>query len=322
MIRLLNLIIFILVIVLLGIIIYPQWKENRPVTVHLGCDSTVSSTVWVVTNQKGFFTKEKIIPDFKYYSDPELMFKALINQEIHCAILPWSTLLKRVRLVNDSFAALASGEFRTSIPIDALFTSPTLKDKIKTIKDLKNRRLGYPSEIKDIMPAVIKNIGFKQNELKLIELPNSALISALQNNQVDAIIVIEPERTSAINTGLTLITEPILPKYLVAPFPGIAYVIKRDLLKTQPRIAYKLKLLLDGTVAFVDANVEESRAMFQKFYSLDTLQYKNMYLPQFQKMVEINKGAIISLMTKMADAESLATIDIQQFFVEAGRFKH
>jgi len=172
------------------------------------------------------------------------------------------------------------------------------------------------------MPVLIKNIGLKESEIKLIELSNSSLIQALLDNQVDAIMVLEPERTAALNQGMTVVVEPVLPKYIITPFPGVAYVIMRDLITKQHRIAYKLKILLDGSVAFVDANIEDSRAMFINFYNLDKEIYSNTYLPQFQKMVEINKGSIVSLMTKMSEAGVLTTsFDIQKLFAEPGQFK-
>ena len=178
------------------------------------------------------------------------------------------------------------------------------------------------SQVKDIMPVLIKNIGLKESEIKLIELSNSSLIQALLDNQVDAIMVLEPERTAALNQGMTVVVEPVLPKYIITPFPGVAYVIMRDLITKQHRIAYKLKILLDGSVAFVDANIEDSRAMFINFYNLDKEIYSNTYLPQFQKMVEINKGSIVSLMTKMSEAGVLTTsFDIQKLFAEPGQFK-
>ena len=322
MVKLLNVIIVILALLLVGIIVLPQWKENQPVSIRIGCDSTVGSTIFVVTQEKQFFKNEKVIPEFIFYSDPQLMLDALAQGKLECAITPWSSLLKKIDTSPDSFVVLASGEFRTSIPIDAIFTMSGATTKIKDIKDLKNKRFGYPLQLKDLMPVLLKNIGIKETEIKLVELSNSDLVQALRNNQVDAILVLEPERTAAINQGMALVMEPVLPKFIIAPFPGVAYVIKRDLIKTQGRIAYKLKVLLDGTVAFADANVEESRSMFINFYKLDKDIYSNIFMPQFQKMVEINKSNAITVMIKMHDAGVLTQLlDIQKLFVEPSLFK-
>jgi len=121
MIKLLNIVIIILAIILVGIIVYPQWKESRPVTVRIGCDSTVGSIVFVGTQEKQFFKNERVIPEFVFYSDPQLMLEALATGKIECAITPWSALLKKVDTSQDSFKVITSGEFRTSIPIDAIF---------------------------------------------------------------------------------------------------------------------------------------------------------------------------------------------------------
>ncbi|MCX7784633.1 MAG: ABC transporter substrate-binding protein [candidate division WOR-3 bacterium] len=320
--KLLNAIIAILTLVLIFIIVYPQWQESRPVTVRIGCDSTVSSVVFAVTQEKNFFKNERIIPEFVYYSDPNLMLNDLTLAKIHCAIVPWPTLLKYVPITSDSFKVLSSVEFRVSIPIDAIFINPVNKTKIKDLKGLKNKRFGYPPQVRELIPVVLKQLGIKETEIKLIEMPNSALVSALSQNQLDAILVLEPERTSALNQGLVALVEAVLPKNIVAPFPGSAYTITAKLIKNQKRIATKLKVLLDATVAFVDANVEDSRKMFLKFYNLDPNRYQNVYLPQFQKLVEINKGAVITLMSRMVEAGVLMnSFDIQPLFPEPAQFK-
>lgn len=320
--KLLNVIIVILALVLVFIVVYPQWQESRPITVKIGCDSTVSSTVFAVTQEKNFFQNERIIPEFVYYSNPKAMLADLSAGKIQCAITPFATLLKQVTMSSDSFKVLASVEFRVSIPIDAIFINPASKTKIKDLKDLKNKRFGYPPQMAELVPVLLKQLGIKETEIKLFEMSNSALVSALSQNQLDAILVLEPERTSALNQGMTILADAILPKNIVAPFPGSAYTITNDLIKKQRRVATKLKTLLDATVAFADANVEESRKMFLKFYNLDQDIYQNVYLPQFQKLVEINKGTVITLMGKMAEAGVLPnTFDIQLLFPEPAQFK-
>lgn len=320
--KLLNVLIVLLALILVVIIVYPQWKESRPISIRIGCDSTVASTVFIVTQEKQFFKNERITPEFIFYADPQIMLDELITDKITCAISPWGALLKKVDISQDSFKVLAAGEFRVSIPIDAILTSPASKIKIKELKDLKGKRFGYPPQVRELIPIILKTAGIKENEIKLTEISNSALVSALALNQLDAALLLEPERTAALNQGMAIAMEPILPKVIVAPFPAVAYVIKKDLMTKQKRIAYKLKMLLDGTVAFADANVEESRAMFINFFNLDKDIYKNCYLPQFQKLVEINKGSVISLMTKMADTKVLSkSFDVQPLFPEASQFR-
>jgi ABC-type nitrate/sulfonate/bicarbonate transport system substrate-binding protein len=321
--KLLNLIILILALLLVAIIWYPQWKANKPVVVRIGCDSTVTSTIFIVTNQKLFFQNERVIPEFIYYADPQAMLTDLLNEKIECAVSPWGALLKMVDVDQDSsFKVLASGDFRTSIPVDAIVTLPSNKTKIKILGDLRKKRLGYPFQLKELVPVVLKSLNLTPNDITLVDMSNNSLINALQQNKIDAAWILEPERTLALSQGISLIEEPILPKYIVAPFPGVAFVIKRTLIKKQPRIATKIKVLLDATVAFADANVEESRAMFIDYYKLDKDIYSNVYLPQFQKLVEINKGGVMSLTARMYDAGILTkTFDTQILFPEAVLFR-
>lgn len=320
--KLLNLIIIVLALLLVFIIVFPQWKENRPINIQIGCDSTVNSNLFIITQEKGFFNNERLIPEFVYYQDPNLMLSDLSSEKITCAICPWPALLKWSSNNSDSFRVITSVEYRTSIPIDGIFVLPAVRNPIKQIKDLKNKRLGYPVLLKDIMPVVVKSMGFKENEIKLVDMSNSSLIQALSNNQVDAILLLEPERTAALNQGLISIVDPALPKLVVAPYPGAAIIVNNSFIINKRRAAFKLKMILDASVAYSDANVEDARAMFLKFYNLDTDIYGNCYLPQNQKLLEINKGSILTMMAKMTDAGSITnTFDIQMLFPSPALFR-
>jgi ABC-type nitrate/sulfonate/bicarbonate transport system substrate-binding protein len=320
--KLLNIIIIILALVLVFIIVYPQWQENRPIDMRIGCDSTVNANIFIVTQEQGFFAQEKINPEFVYYSDPTLMLSDLSADKINCAVCPWPTLLKWAVASEDSFKAITSVEYRTSIPIDAIFVKAAVRNPITKLSDLKNKRLGYSNSLKDVMPVMVKSMGFKETEIKLVEMSNNGLIQALNDNQVDAIIVLEPERTAALNQGLVPILDPALPKLVIAPYPGAAVIVKNNFILNQRRAAFKLKMILDASVAYADANVEDARKMFLKFYNLDSDIYGNCYLPQDQKLLEINKGAIISMMAKMFEAGVITnTFDIQTLFPLPAQFR-
>ncbi len=320
--KLLNLIIIVLALILVFIIVYPQYQANRPINLQIGCDSTVNSNLFIVTQEKGLFKNERIIPEFKYYSDPNLMLSDLSAGKIECAVCPWPTLLKWTSSSQDSFRALTSVEYRTSIPIDGIFVLPGARNPIKQIKDLKNKRLGFPIILKDIIPAVVKGMGFKDNEIKLFDMSNSALIQALTNNELDAIILLEPERTAGLSQGLIPILDPALPKLVVAPYPGAAVIVKNDFIVNRRRAAFKLKMILDASVAHADANVEETRSLFLKFFNYDSDIYGNCYLPQNQKLLEINKGSILTMLSKMVESGVITNLfDVQLLFPSPSLFR-
>lgn len=322
MIRLLNIIIIVLALALVFIIVYPQWQENRPINVFIGCDSTINSHIFIVAQNKEFFQKERIIPQFIFYENPNAMLEDLANDKLTCAICPWPTIIKYALNNQDSIKVIASLEYRSSIPIDAIFINPRSRNVIKQLKDLRNKRLAYPTTLKDIMPTLIKNMGFKATEIKLLEMSNNKLIQALIDNQADAILVIEPERTAALNQGLEPLMNPALPKIVIAPFPGAGVVVKNDFISLKRRAAFKIKMIIDASIAFIDANVDEVRKQFLNFYNLDTTMYGQCYLPQNQKLLEINKGSIISMMTKMFDSGTISnTYDIQLLFPSPSQFR-
>jgi ABC-type nitrate/sulfonate/bicarbonate transport system substrate-binding protein len=319
MIKLLNVVIIILALVLVGIIIYPQWQETKTSELKIGCDSTVNSTAFLVAQAKGFFSENRIKPNLIFYEDPKKIVDDFLADKIECAVIPWPTILSVARGY-DSIYVLASGLYRTSLPVDGVFVLP--QSPIKQIKDLKNKRLGFSPLLKDIIHVFVHNLGLKPNEIRLVKIPNSGLLAALKAKVVDAIIVLEPERTTAINEGLVSLMDPGLPKAVISPFPGLGIIIKSKLLSERRRFTNRIKTVVDAGVTFVNANVEESRMAFLNFYKLDTAQYRKCYLPEYEKLAELNRGLIFALSAKMAEVDSsYHKVDVQKLVPQTSLFR-
>ncbi|MCS7258326.1 MAG: ABC transporter substrate-binding protein [candidate division WOR-3 bacterium] len=319
--KVLNIIIIVLALLLVGIIIYPQWQEGRTVELNIGCDPSVNATVFLVAQNKEFFSENRIKPNFIFYENPDLMIKDFLSDSLDCALLPWPAILNLAKTY-DSIYVLASALYRTSLPVDGIFVLPKAKNPIKQIKDLKNKRLGYSPLFKNIINVLIYNLGFKPQEVKLIELPNSELVSALKNNQVDAILVIEPERTCALNDSLVPLMMPALPKAIIGPFPGCGVVIKSAPVIQKKRFATRFKTVLDAAVTYAGANTEESRKIFLDYYKLDTIKYRTCYLPDYEKLAELNRGLIIALNAKIAEVDSsFKVVNPERLIPQAAQFR-
>ncbi|MEO0072961.1 MAG: ABC transporter substrate-binding protein [candidate division WOR-3 bacterium] len=319
--KVLNIIIVVLALLLVGIIIYPQWQETKLQTLNIGCDPTVNTTIFLVAQNKGFFSDNRIKPNFVFYENPDAMIQDFLQDSLKCVILPWPSIIKLARSY-DSLYVLASALYRTSLPVDGIFVLPKAKTPIKQLKDLKNKRLGYPPALKDVINVVVYNLGFKPQELKLVELSNQELVSALKTNQVDAILVIEPERTKALNDSLVPLMMPALPKAVIGPFPASGVVIKSGLVAQKKRLAIRIKTVLDAGVTYAGTNVEESRKIFLDYHKLDTTSYRTCYLPDYEKLAELNRGLIVALNAKLAELDSsFQQVNVDKLIPQAGLFR-
>ncbi len=313
--KLLNLIIIILVVVLVAVIVYPQWQESKPVKVLFGCDSTVASTLFFVADSRGFFKDNRIIPEFVFFADPRQALDALFRGEIDCGVFPWHLVFKQLTEKQETLKVFVSGDFRTSLPIDALIAKA--KSKFTKIADLRKRKIGIPNQVRELIPAMLEGADLNPKDFTLVEISNRELLSALDQNKVDAALVIEPERYRALQANVQVIKEAALANNIISPFPGLAVGYTRTYLTKNRRTCVKLKLATDAAIGYIDQNIEEARKIIAQYLGYQEEEISDCRLPDLQKLIEINKDMIQTFSARLKASNVLtADIDVKPLFVE------
>ncbi|MDH5186529.1 MAG: ABC transporter substrate-binding protein [candidate division WOR-3 bacterium] len=313
--KLLNLIIIVLALALVAVILYPQWQESRPVRIRFGCDSTVASVAFFVAKERGFFKDNKIIPEFVFSADPRKALDGLFQGEIDCGVFPWHLVLLRVAERQETLKVFVSEEFRTSLPIDALVVKP--KSRITKLSDLKKKKIGYPNQLRELMPSLLVGAGVNPKDFNLMEMSNSELIAMLLQNKIDAAMVIEPERYRAIQESTSVIDDAALAKYISSPFPGAAIGYTRAYLTKNRKTCVKLKLACDAAIGYIDLNPEEARKILAIYLGFQEDELLDCRLPDFQKLVEMNRDAVQIYSDRLkANGIFNADVDVRPIFVE------
>ncbi len=313
--KLLTAIIIVLSLVLVGVILYPQLQENRPQHLRFACDSSVAALPFIVAVQDTLFSKNRIDPELVFYSDPEKALDELFLGNIDVGIFPWSTVFKRIVAKGETLKVFMAVEFRPTLPVDAI--AKPANGKIKTVNDLKDKRLGYPPVLRDYLPLLLASANLLPANVKLTEVPLATLPSRLAAGEFDAVWVLEPYITLIDFTKFDTLNA-LTTKYIASPFPAYAIGFSPDFLKkTTKNQRTRLKIALDAAVDRIDAQPNEVKKKLSQFFFGNDTTTSRARLPLFQKIAEINKPGIQTLASRMLTLGILAdTIDTRGIFAQ------
>ncbi len=313
--KFLTVIIVILTAILVGIILYPQIQENRPQNIRFTCDSSVAVLPLIVGIQDTLFEKNRILPQMSFYTDPDSALKQLLAGSADIGIFPWSTVFKAIATRGETLKTFMAVEFRPALPVDALVKPK--KSKIKTLLDLKGKRLGYPPIFRDYIPLLLAAANIKTNEIKISEVPMATLTARLAAGEFDAVWVTEPFISPIDFTKFDTISGPAT-RYIASPFPGFAVGFSNRFFKNTTKTQRtRLKIAFDLAIDRIDGQPAETKARLGRFFFGADSACVNARLPQFQKLVEINKPAIQALASRMLATGILTdTISTSGIFVQ------
>ncbi|MGQ9708312.1 MAG: ABC transporter substrate-binding protein [bacterium] len=313
--KILTLIIIILSAALVAVILYPQLQENRPLKLRFACDSSVASLPFLTALDDTLFEKNRILPELVYYSDPEKALAGLFAGETDIGVFPWSTVLKRITSQRETLRVFMAVEFRPALPVDVLVRSK--KSKIRTIVDLKGKRIGYPPILRDYLPYLLTAAGLKPADVKLTEASLTSLTALLNTGGLDAAWLVEPAVCPLDMANFDTIGS-ITTRYITSPFPAFAIGFSPEFLKKTTRVQRtRLKIALDIAVDRIDGHPEEAKLTLGKYFFYCENSCSFCRLPQYQRLVEINRPAVQVLSARLLGSGIIAeSIETKALFIE------
>ncbi|MGB9742793.1 MAG: ABC transporter substrate-binding protein [candidate division WOR-3 bacterium] len=312
--RILTLIIIILAAVLVGIILYPQIQENRPLPVRFACDSSAAALPFLTAIDDTLFVKNRIVPELIYYTDPDQALTDLFAGKADVGVFPWSTVLKHLGK-GETLRVFMAVEFRPALPVDVL--ARTKKSRINKITDFKGKRIGYPPILRDYIVPLLGELGLKPVDVKLTEASLTELTRKLSAGELDAAWLVEPA-VCPLNLAEVDTMSSITTRYLNNPFPAFAIGFAPAFLKKTTRAQRtRLKIALDMAVDRIDAAPDRAKQTLGSYFPYCQSACGLCRLPQFQRLVEINRPAIQALSLRALKFGIVTdTIDTKSLFVE------
>uniref|UniRef100_A0A7C4GDH4 ABC transporter substrate-binding protein n=1 Tax=candidate division WOR-3 bacterium TaxID=2052148 RepID=A0A7C4GDH4_UNCW3 len=315
MIKLLNIIIVLLAAALIAVILYPQIQENRPLPLRLACDSSITSLPFLVAVEETLFTKNRLDPELRFYSDPDSALADLFAGKTDVGIFPWSSVLKRMATHKETLRVFMSIEFRPALPVDAIACRKNAR--IKQLTDLKGKSLAYPPQFRDYVVPLLAAVNLTPAQVKASEVPFSAIPGLLAAGTVDAAWLLEPQLCPLDVASYDTISGATT-RYVSGPFPGAAVGFSPQFLRTTSKtVRMRLKIATDAAVAHIEGKPDKARQTLGRYFTYCTDRCDDCRLPQIHRLVEINKESVKALAARLLAAGVLAdTLQTQGIYVE------
>ncbi len=295
--KLLNVLIVVLAAALILVIVYPQIQQNRPINVRFACDSSAASLPFLVAVDESLFVKNRINPTLVFYSDPDQGLADLFAGKVDVGIFPWSTVLKRALSKAETLKVFMGEEFRQSLPVDAIVAP--LKSPVRTVADIKGRRFSYPPQLRDYIPVMLMNLGIRPEEVRLSEVPFTALPGQLAAGACDAAWLLEPLVCPIDTTQYRIVQYGALPRFVSQPFPGAAVGFSAQFIKTYRQGPKRLKISTDAAMALAETNADRAKQILGKYFPYSAKYSGFCRIPELQRNVEINKPAVGALASRL-----------------------
>ncbi|MFO7675485.1 MAG: ABC transporter substrate-binding protein [bacterium] len=316
--KLLNIVIVLLAVVLVGVILYPQVQASRPKVIRFACDSTVACLPFIIGIEESLFVNNRIIPELQFYSDPDEALADLFAGKVDVGIYPWASVLKRAVEDGDTLRVFLSEEFRITLPVDAIVT--TRKSRISSIAGLQKRKLGYPPQLRGYIKPFLLQSALPPELVATVELPLQELLPGLAAGTIDAAWLLEPFLCSLDTTQLLVLQTGALPKYVSAPFPGAAVGFSTEFMNSDKVLLSRLKISTDAAAAYAEGSADKARVLLSRYLPVAEEAALTCRLPEFQRLVEINKPAVRTLASRLAVSGVLAgDIETDRMFVEPAK---
>ncbi len=306
--KLLNVLIILLAIALVAVIVYPQIQENRPVTLTLACDSSAASLPFLVAVEESLFEANRITPQLVFYSDPDLALADLFAGKFDVGIFPWSTVLKRWSEKDETLKVFMAQEYRQSLFVDAIVAP--VKGKVKTLADLRGRKLAYVAQLRDYVPVMLMSNGLTTKDLTLVEVGFSGILNELRSGAVDAAWLVEPLICPLDTTQFRIIQPAALARFVAQPFPGAAVGFAPAFLERSRTLPVRLKRSMDAAASLIDTKTDDVKAILGRYFSFCTDYCGFCRIPEPQRLAEINKPAVSALASRLALAGIISRGDL------------
>jgi NitT/TauT family transport system substrate-binding protein len=284
-------------VIVIGIVSYFWLGQEQPEKysgpiekVTLGVESSLlPAAVWIAEN-KDYFQEEGLDLTIKEFDSGKQSLMAMLNGGERIDI---STAAPTPIILNSfdrqDFSIIATFAYGyTDIKVTAR------KDRgITTATDLKGKKIGTPAGTTGqffVESFLIYN-KIEPSEVEIIDISPSELPHALENNQVDAIVIWEPHGYNARKLiGDNAIIIPSLGVYKCA----FNFLMMKDFVEENPEVIKKFLRAVDRATTFMKDHKEESQDIVAERLNLDG-ELMNIFWEDFVFEISLQQSLIITL---------------------------
>ena len=298
--RLLTILVLLAVLGLLVVVGYPIYKESLPSKVRFGVDksyNTVPFYVALMDTTRNYFALEKVEAELvEIEGDP---LEGIKEGAYDVAVIPWYWFLISPSMNGDTLKAFCSLEIKSGRSIDAFIVPP--KSRITRLRDLSGKRLGYMLRdeylVNLMMVKMTEDINLRNVEY--VPLQPEEVITAFDENDVDALFLLDPYRAHMLYLGNTALAEGLLSTYNI---PYGAVVMRKNYVADENKLAaIRVKTAVEAALSYLARNPEIAKRYVMKISDLPEEEelIMNMRTPEFERLAEIGVKSIENYQTDL-----------------------
>jgi len=319
----LNILIFISILALLFVVGYPQYKEAQPSKVKIGVDKSFGALPFYVAKfdtTRRYYQLEKLIPEFIEINDNPL--EGIKNGAYDIAAVPWYLLIISPSYDGDTVRAFSSVDFKR-VP-DAIVISK--KSKIKNLKGLEGKRLGYLTNDEYLVNLFLSDLEqeYRIKKLTKVFLQPYELTTAIIENKVDALYIVDPYLSYRLYEGDTILVEGLFTMFSrLSTLPYMAIVMRKSFVKNNTGAAIRLKNAIEATIGYLQVHPEVGKNTLLKINDWPSEPTLILYLrmPEYQRLSQVDLKAIENLQSLLV-RKGISTCGIKpsEFLFEKSNF--
>lgn len=276
----------------------------------------------LVADQNGFFREQGVnveVIDFKGGADAA---KALIGGSVEFASMSVEHALKAKAQGSD--LVVIAGFTRMSGL--TLIVDNKLKEKVKTVNDLKGLRIGVTSlgsGTHMALNALLAKVGLKQSDVEVVAVGTSTMPPALENGSIDAAINFDPFIAHVLlrEKGYVLFdlaTEKDTQWLYGTDYPFTALVTRREVIAQKPDLVQRMVNAIVQAQRYIQqSDAEQIYQGLPEEYRGDKAAYihsLNHSKPTLIADGQLSEAALATVLTSLRDSGSLeatAAVDLK-----------
>ncbi len=303
--RILTLINLILLGVLVYILVYPQMKARQVVEATVVYQDTPGALPLFVAEQLGLFDSLKVkVTSEEALIGPETVDDIGKGRYQMLYGIDWANALFRIAVRPEAYRVAYSVAYSQSNPYASLVT--LRKSKIRSLKDLLLKRIGYPKGTRYnlILKHYLKQEGLDPEKVSFIGLLPSEMTTALDRNLADALLVVEPYRSLVVHReDVRVLEDAVFSRRIVSPLPvfvGLTSIVNLNLSKAQVQRVYQAT---EQAIRFIREYPDSAAQILRHHFNLPADAPVN--LPQFETYQELDPTRIRAIIAHLKETEVL-----------------
>ncbi|MFZ5817407.1 MAG: ABC transporter substrate-binding protein [Bacillota bacterium] len=240
-------------------------KEMMTAKMAVGGKGSIIYLPPAIAEYKGFFKEEGIDIQVSDVKGGSQAIQALVSGEVDWG----SAAIEHVIKYQAQGVDLVMVGLYTRYPAITLVVSSELKDKVKTVNDLKGMKVGVTSPNSATHKALLTLMnkhGMKPSDVEVLGVGTSGLVDAIKSGKVQAGFGLDPFVTDLVSSGNAFILwdlrtqKDTVALYEKREVPFVGMVTRREVLEKNPELAQRMVNALVKANKFITSSMPEEIA--------------------------------------------------------------